>query len=80
MTHELTISETSVKILQSEKLTDKSIMFVEVDVGNMPPKRIADYLASVKETIHPLVQPAHLVIIARKEDRAALQIKIIDSS
>lgn len=46
------------------KLTDKHVIFVEVNTGNMSNKKAKEYLAEVKESISSIVKPAQVVVVS----------------
>ena len=57
------INEKEPEEMSVVKLTDKHVIFVEVNTGNMSNKKAKEYLAEVKESISSIVKPAQVVVV-----------------
>ena len=56
--HTITLTEDSIKILDTQKLTKNHVIFVTVDTGKLPPTRAQEYIAFVAKSISEIVSPA----------------------
>lgn len=63
---ELSLGQDSIRVLQREQLTDKSVLFVSVDVGALSPQKAKQYLESVREKMKEVVAPAQVVVHTSK--------------
>lgn len=63
MTQTIELSENSIQILDKQDLTDKHIMIIKVDVGNLPSNRATEYMESIKNAFKDRVAPAELIIM-----------------
>lgn len=65
MTQTIELSENSIQILNKQVLTDRHIMIIKVDVGNLPSHRATEYMESIKNTFKDRVAPAELIIMPK---------------
>lgn len=72
------IADTAVRILRTEPLNERSVMFIEVNVGLMPPQRVKQYLESIAEQIKAVVEPARVILVPRRPDDPSLNIQVVE--
>lgn len=63
MTQTIELSENSIQILDKQELTDRHIMIVKVDTGNMPAHKAKEYMDNIKDAFADKVAPAALAIM-----------------
>lgn len=59
------LSEGSIQILDKQELTDRHVMFIKVDCGNLPFSRQVEYLEQIKEAFKDVAGTARVVIMPK---------------
>jgi hypothetical protein len=65
MTQTIELSENSIQILDKQELTDRHIMIIKVDVGNLPAHKAMEYMEYIKDSFKDKVSPAELIIMPK---------------
>jgi hypothetical protein len=63
MSNVIELSENSIQILDVQKLTDRHVMIVKVDVGNLPPSKAMDFMECIRVAFSEKVAPAELIVM-----------------
>ena len=63
MTNKIELSENSIQILNKQELTDKHIMIVKIDIGNLPTHKAIEYMENIKSVFADKIKPAELIIM-----------------
>ena len=66
MNKTIELSENSIQILDKQELTDKHIVIIRVDVGNLPTHKATEYLNDIKTAFVNKVVPAELIVMSSK--------------
>ena len=80
MTAMIDLNKHSVQILEKQQLTDRSVVIVKVDCGNMPAHRAKEYMENVKKTFEKVVEPAHTMVVPHTFSIQILEKEDIDGS
>lgn len=54
------------KVIETEHLTDKHIVIIEVDTGNLPSPKAKEHLDSILEQFRPLIPAATRIVVLPK--------------
>lgn len=66
MNKTIELSENSIQILDKQELTDKHIVIIRVDVGNLPTHKATEYLKYIKTAFVNKVAPAEIIVMSSK--------------
>jgi len=61
-TIEFILSENSIKVLDSQQLTEKHKLLVSVDIGDLSYEKAQEYLSAVTEAFKSVVDPASVLV------------------
>lgn len=66
-TQPLVLTEDSIKILDTQKLTDKHAIIIEVDPGNLPRHRLEEHLTNIKDAFRgAFPEPIKIIVSTHK--------------
>jgi len=71
--NEIIISPASIEIIDTSKLTDKHVVIVYFDIGNLPTTKAQKFLEDRRDEIRKIIPESTKIIVAVKD---RLQIKI----
>lgn len=61
MEHTITLTDESIKILDTQKLTENHIVFVTIDTGKLPTQKAQEHIANIVDAIGKVIKPAKIV-------------------
>ncbi len=66
-TQPLILTEDSIKILDTQKLTDRHAVIIEVNAGNLPPHKLNEYLTNIKNAFREAFpEPIKIIVSTHK--------------